>query len=59
MGKSLQGKENKCRHYWIIDSIDIGVCKLCGAKRDFGKLQGRSSYFYEKALLGGMRGKDL
>ena len=31
-------EKNKCRHYWSVDSTDIGVCKYCGKKTDFKKL---------------------
>ena len=31
--------EDKCRHYWIIESpngpTSRGVCKLCGAEKEF------------------------
>ncbi len=26
---------DKCIHYWIIDSLEIGICKYCGRKRNF------------------------
>ena len=29
---------DKCIHYWIIDSLEIGICKYCGRKRIFRKL---------------------
>ena len=30
--------KDKCTHYWVLDSKDIGVCKYCGKKRDFRSL---------------------
>lgn len=24
-----------CVHYWVIDSSDKGVCKVCGEEKDF------------------------
>ena len=24
-----------CKHHWIIDSSDKGICKLCGEQKDF------------------------
>ena len=35
----IVAEKSKCIHHWVIDSNDIGVCKYCGQKRDFGKLQ--------------------
>ena len=32
-------EKSKCIHHWVIDSNNFGVCKYCGLKRDFGKLQ--------------------
>ncbi|MDD5289437.1 MAG: hypothetical protein PHY28_10055 [Dehalococcoidales bacterium] len=29
---------DKCQHYWIINSIQMGVCKNCGRKRNFRRL---------------------
>jgi len=26
-------------HWWIVDEKIVGICKYCGLKRDFGKLQ--------------------
>jgi hypothetical protein len=28
----------KCVHYWIIDHDNVGICKYCRKKRDFGRL---------------------
>ena len=30
--------KDKCTHYWILDSKDIGACKYRGKKRDFREL---------------------
>jgi len=30
---------DKCIHHWIIDSNEIGICKLCGRKRNFERLR--------------------
>ncbi len=30
---------DKCIHYWIIDSHEIGICKYCGRKRNFRSLR--------------------
>lgn len=27
-----------CLHYWIIDGVNVGQCKYCGAIKDFGRL---------------------
>jgi len=36
---ALNLKATKCKaHYWEIDSRDKGVCKLCGAIKDFRPL---------------------
>jgi len=38
--KAQTKKEWKCPpHFWIVDEYDIGICKYCGLKRDFGKVQ--------------------
>lgn len=29
---------DKCRHYWTINSNEIGVCRNCGRKRNFRRL---------------------
>jgi hypothetical protein len=29
----------KCVHYWIIGNDNVGVCKFCKKRRDFGRLQ--------------------
>ena len=36
--------EPECRHYWVIDTpagpTSTGVCRLCGAQRDFENYMG-------------------
>ena len=32
-------EKGECRHYWLIDSNDVGVCKYCGQKKDFRSLR--------------------
>ena len=34
--------KDKCTHYWVLDSKDMGACKYCGKKRDFRKLSRQS-----------------
>jgi hypothetical protein len=38
----------KCKHYWIIESpkgpTSRGVCKYCGAKKEFGNYTHHSSW---------------
>jgi hypothetical protein len=29
---------DKCQHHWIISSDEIGICRNCGRKRNFGRL---------------------
>lgn len=29
--------EGNCTHYWDINSNNVGLCRYCGAVRDFGK----------------------
>ena len=38
--------ETPCVHHWLIDLCNKGVCKKCGATRDFRKLQQKSHYYY-------------
>ncbi len=33
--------KSKCVHWWHIDSNDFGICCLCGAEKDFAKLQAK------------------
>lgn len=41
-------KESKCRHYWVIEDASgptsRGVCKLCGAEREFHNSWPASSF---------------
>lgn len=32
-----------CVHHWMIDSLNVGKCKLCGQVKDFGALPLASS----------------
>ena len=36
---SKEPTEEKCRHHWVIetaeDSVSKGVCRLCGAEKEF------------------------
>ena len=34
---------DKCIHYWIIDSLEIGICKYCGRKRNFRRLSRKAT----------------
>jgi len=46
---------DKCIHYWIIDSIEIGICKYCGRKRNFKRLSReatRSSWCKSSGKMG-------
>ena len=43
-------EKNKCRHYWSVDSTDIGVCKYCGKKTDFKKLTRDSNKWLGQSL---------
>ena len=43
-----QEAEDECRHYWIIEvakgSTSIGVCKLCGVRKQFlNSISGQSN----------------
>ncbi len=29
---------DKCIHYWEIDSLEVGICRYCGRKRNFKRL---------------------
>ena len=41
--KLKRGGENKdssmCRHIWMLDIDDVGICKLCHDRRDHRELQ--------------------
>jgi hypothetical protein len=43
----------KCVHYWIIDHDNVGVCKYCRKKRDFGRLLRK--HFKRRSLRKGGR----
>ena len=30
---------DECVHHWLIDAREIGVCKLCGRKRNFKRIR--------------------
>ena len=34
---------DKCMHYWIINSHEIGLCKYCGRTRNFKRMRSESS----------------
>jgi len=60
--KAQTKKEWKCPpHFWIVDEYDIGICKYCGLKRDFGAMQHKlrrpsvPEWVTKKASLGGRR----
>lgn len=38
VGTSMVIRVDKCVHYWVIDSNEIGICKHCGRKRNFKRL---------------------
>lgn len=41
-----------CRHYWAINSHDIGTCKKCGRNRNFKRIQKESMYrLYKKRSI--------
>jgi hypothetical protein len=41
-----------CRHYWAINSHDIGTCKNCGKNRNFKRIQKEAMYtLYKKRSL--------
>jgi len=27
----------ECKHYWVIEDKDVGVCKYCGRQKKFGR----------------------
>ena len=33
--------DKQCIHYWIVDSMNLGRCRYCGAVKDFGALMRR------------------
>ena len=64
MGKVLdtapdrQESGEHCRHYWIIESpngpTSWGVCKYCGAKREFNNYLPTSSWEEDKSTSGNL-----
>ena len=53
--KVIEAKEVSTHtHYWIADQQDIGVCKICGQTKDFGKLQ--REYYEAKKKRGNRKG---
>ena len=46
------GSRRSCRHHWLLDADSLGVCRLCGARKQFarptevGKLLDASSSHY-------------
>jgi len=48
---------DKCIHYWIIDSHEIGICKYCGRKRNFGRLSREATETETKKRQAGKKGK--
>jgi len=34
-------EKNGCIHYWIIDQLNYGVCKKCGAEKHFPNTYGQ------------------
>lgn len=46
---------NKCIHYWEIDAVGYGKCRLCPAEKDFALSQKRAyrqSQAIQKAQIG-------
>lgn len=41
-----------CAHHWIIDNLDLGKCRKCGAVKDFRKLQAKKPNQFKLALRG-------
>lgn len=37
MGVEATEAQNECRHHWIIDANNFGVCKKCGVEKQFPK----------------------
>jgi len=33
--------DKQCIHYWIVDNMNVGRCRYCGAVEDFGALMRR------------------
>jgi hypothetical protein len=48
---------DKCIHYWIIDSNEIGICKYCGRKRNFRTLSREATESETEKRQAGKKGK--
>ena len=48
---------DKCIHYWIIDSHEIGICKYCGRKRNFKRLSREATESETEKRQAGKKGK--
>ena len=48
---------DKCIHYWIIDSHEIGICKYCGRKRNFKRLSREATETETEKRQAGKKGK--
>ena len=48
---------DKCIHYWIINSLEIGICKYCGRKRNFKRLSREATETETKRREAGKKGK--
>ena len=48
---------DKCIHYWIIDSHEIGICRYCGRKRNFRSLRTEDTKTETKRRQAGKKGK--
>ena len=48
---------DKCIHYWIIDSNEIGICKYCGRKRNFMRLSRKATESETEKRQAGKKGK--
>lgn len=44
-----------CKHYWLIDSDNQGICQICGVEKDFVPENKRVfPKDYEKGFVGGL-----
>jgi hypothetical protein len=48
---------DKCTHYWIINSDEIGICKYCRRKRDFKRMRSESSQMETRKRANGCKSK--
>jgi hypothetical protein len=50
--EKIENENNECAHYWIIgeikNGISIGICKKCGAKKDFIAIYTPNNYWGKK-----------